>query len=164
MSSSYSKWKPKGKDYMKIGILEDNPSILHLMQNALELVGHTTFTHTRGQSFLNIFLEKNIPLTASSFPYDLLIVDLNLPGEPTGVEVIAFVNHLFAPHVPPILIASAASIEQLESLHNRFPTLPIIRKPFAIQAFLQSVSSVLSAESTRRRETQIWVQVERGVV
>ena len=122
------------------------------MQNALGLVGHTTFTHTCGQSFLNIFLEKNIAVEASSFPYDLLIVDLNLPGEPTGVEVIGFVHRMFAPAVPPIIVASAASMEQLDALRSRFPTVPVIRKPFAIRTLLQAVSSVLSTEPVRKRE------------
>ncbi len=135
---------------MNIGVLEDNPSILELMQTALELVGHTTTAHPHGQSLLNLFLEKNISFARSSFPYDLLIVDLNLPGEPSGMEIVNFVYQLFAPDVPPIIVVSAADMRQLNMLHNRFPTLPIVRKPFAMRTLLQTVSSVLKIGITQK--------------
>ena len=124
------------------------------MQTALELVGHTTTAHTHGQSLLNLFLEKNIPLVAASFPYDLLIVDLNLPGEPSGLEIVNFVYQLFAPDIPPIIVVSAAHIEQLNLLHKRFPMLPTIRKPFAIRTLLQTVSSVQLTGIARKYEAQ----------
>ena len=139
---------------MNIGVLEDNPSILEIMQTALELVGHTTTAHTHGQSLLNLFLEKNIPLVAASFPYDLLIIDLNLPGEPSGLEIVNFVYGLFTPDIPPIIVVSAADIEQLNSLRKRFPTLPTIRKPFAIRTLLQAVSSVHLKGIAQKNEAQ----------
>ena len=139
---------------MNIGIVEDNPSILEVMQTALELAGHTTSTHMQGQSLLNVFLEQDILLEASSFPYDLLIVDLNLPGELSGLEIVNFVYQLFAPDVPPVIVASAADIEQLNSLRHRFPTLPILRKPFAIRTLLQTVSSIQSTGIAQKREIQ----------
>ena len=120
------------------------------MQTALRLVGHTTTAHPHGQSLLNLFLEKNISFAGSSFPYDLLIVDLNLPGEPSGMEIVNFVYQLFAPNVPPLIVVSAADIRQLSILHNRFPALPIVRKPFAMQTLLQTVSSVLKIDMTQK--------------
>ena len=131
---------------MNIGLLEDNPAILELMQTALELGGHTISTYTRGQSLLNTLFEKYTTLSSSpaSLPYDLLIIDLNLPGELSGLEVIASVYRLLAPNIPPIIVVSAASIEQLDQLRASFPVLPVIRKPFALRTLLQTISSLQS--------------------
>ncbi len=129
---------------MNIGLLEDNPAILELMQTALELGGYTISTHTRGQSLLNTLSEKYTKQSTlpTSLPYDLLIIDLNLPDELSGLEVIASIYRMFGPDVPPIIVVSAASIEQLDQLRASFPTLPVIRKPFALRTLLQTISSV----------------------
>ena len=134
---------------MNIGLLEDNPAILELMQTALEMSGHTISTHTSGQSLLNSLFEKHTtsPSMFMSLPYDLLIVDLNLPDELSGMEVIDTIYRLLAPHVPPIIVVSAASIEQLDQLHTRFPMLPVIRKPFALKNLLQTISSLQVKQS-----------------
>lgn len=138
---------------MNIGLLEDNPAILELMQTALELGGHTIFTHTRGQSLLNTLFEKYTTLP-SSLPYDLLIIDLNLPDELSGLEVIASVYRRLAPDVLPIIVVSAASIEQLDQLRASFPMLPVIRKPFALKTLLQTISSVQSKSVGHEGEAQ----------
>ncbi len=133
---------------MNIGLLEDNPAILELMQTVLELNGHTIFTYTSGQSLLNaLFMNYNaVPPLPTSHSYDLLIVDLNLPDELSGIEVISSVYRLLAPNVPPIIVVSAASIDQLDQLRTLFPTLPIVRKPFAIKTLLYTISAVQSKE------------------
>ncbi len=128
---------------MNIGLLEDNPSILELIQTTLEMVGHTTVTYTSGQSLLNtLFGKHTTPTLPASLPYDLLIIDLNLPGELSGLEVITSIHRLLAPTVPPIIVVSAASIEQLDQLRASFPMLPVIRKPFALKTLLQTITSL----------------------
>ncbi len=131
---------------MNIGLLEDNPAILELMQTALEMDGHTISTYTRGQSLLNTLFEKYTmpPTLPTSLPYDLLIIDLNLPDELSGLEVITSIYQMLTPDVPPIIVVSAASIEQLDQLRASFPMLPVIRKPFALRTLLQTISSVQS--------------------
>lgn len=131
---------------MNIGLLEDNPAILELMQTALEMVGHHVSTYTHGQSLLNTLSERYNATHQSptSFPYDLLVVDLNLPDNLSGLDVIASIYRLLAPDVPPIIVVSAASLDQLDQLHRYFPLLPVVRKPFAIRTLLQMVSSLQS--------------------
>ena len=133
---------------MHIGLLEDNPAIIELMRTALELSGHTISTFTCGQSLLNALFTNYHTVSPLPRPiaYDLLIIDLNLPDELSGLDVISSVHRLFAPNVPPIIVVSAASIDQLDSLRASFPTLPIVRKPFAIKTLLHTISSVQSKE------------------
>lgn len=132
---------------MNIGLLEDNPAILDLMQTTLEMEGHTISTYTQGKSLLNTLFERYDTLPSSPLPYDLLIVDLNLSGEPSGLDVIAFIYKLLTPEVLPIIVVSAASLEQLKQLRERFPALPIVRKPFPLKTLLQTISSLQSEKS-----------------
>ncbi len=132
---------------MNIGLLEDNPAILDLMQTTLEMEGYTISTHTQGKSLLHTLFERYDTLPSSPLPYDLLIVDLNLSGEPSGLDVITFIYNLLTPEVLPIIVVSAASLEQLKQLRERFPTLPIIRKPFPLKTLLQTISSLPSEKT-----------------
>ncbi len=130
--------------HVNIGLLEDNPAILDLMQTALEMVGHTIGTHAYGESLLNTLFERYNAVPSLPLPYDLLIVDLNLSSEPSGLDVITSIYRLLTPEVLPIIVVSAASIEHLNQLRERFPMLPIIRKPFALKTLLQSITSLQS--------------------
>lgn len=129
---------------MNIGLLEDNPAILELMQTALEMGGHTISTYTRGQSLLNtLFIKRDTPLSPPpSLPYDALIIDLNLPDELSGLEVISSVYRVLTPDMLPIIVVSAASMDQLDQLRASFPMLPVIRKPFALRTLMQTISSL----------------------
>ncbi len=148
---------------MNIGLLEDNPAILELMRTALELNGHTIFTHTRGQSLLNaLFMNYNaVPPLPTSHSYDLLIVDLNLPDELSGIDVISSIHRLLEPNVPPIIVVSAASIDQLDALRVQFPMLPIVRKPFAIKTLLHTISSV---QLKRKHEPELQRSLPRRII
>lgn len=130
---------------MKIGLLEDNPSILELMQIALKMIGHSVCTHVQGKSLLETIFEGHDPESwrpVPSLPYDLLIVDLNLPGEFSGQDVIISIRRLLTPDVLPIIVVSAGGLHEFDQLLSRFPTLPVVRKPFAIQTLVQTISQL----------------------
>ncbi len=132
---------------MRIGLLEDNQTLVELMCTALEMTGHSVYSHTWGQSLLEAIFEgrdEHMP----SLPYDLLIVDLNLPGELSGKDVITSIRNLLSPEVLPIIVVSAGGLHELDSLHRHFPTLPIVRKPFTIQALLHKISLLGSQKKT----------------
>ena len=129
---------------MRIGLLEDNPAICDMMQVALELAGHTVCTHTYGQALLET-LTQHMPYTP--LPYDLLIVDINLPGKLSGMDVITSVSRLLAPSTLPIIVVSASELSELSHIHSCFPTLPIIRKPFTIQMLLQAIRTSVTVKT-----------------
>ncbi len=72
---------------MNIGILEDNPAILDYMTIALEMAGHRVQTFTSSTPLIDRLLansEIHDPL-----PYDLIVVDLLLPGSISGFEAMS---------------------------------------------------------------------------
>ena len=120
---------------MHIGLLEDNPAIQEYLQKALELHGHRVSIHTRGKSLLDsLFAGKS---ASTSHPYDLVIIDLNLPGELSGRDVILCMRKAVPPVMLPIVVISGAPEAQLEQLRRLFPDISYIQKPFKLQMLFQ---------------------------
>lgn len=127
---------------MNIGVLEDNPAIRDLLQTALEMVGHSVSTYVQGQALLDaVFKEHNTERDLLlALPYDLLIIDLNLPGELCGLDVITSIYRQLTPDRLPIIVVSAGSLSELDQLHRHFPSLSVLRKPFVIRTLLEMIS------------------------
>jgi DNA-binding response OmpR family regulator len=125
---------------MHIGLLEDNPAIQDYLRQALEMSGHSVSIHTFGISLLDaLFTGKP---GAVSYPYDLLIVDLNLPGDLSGQDVILHIRKAVPPKMLPILIISGVEQSRLEQVHTLFPDIPFIQKPFRLQTLLQMLETI----------------------
>ncbi len=120
---------------MHIGLLEDNPAIQEYLQKALELHGHRVSIHTYGISLFDALFARE-PVHTSP-PYDLVIIDLNLPGKLSGQDVILRIRKAIPPEMLPIIVISGVEQSQLEQLHNYFPDVSFIQKPFKLQILLQ---------------------------
>ncbi len=115
-----------------IALIEDTPAVAQLITIVLEAQGYSVKHFLDGVSFF---------ATLQDTLYDLVLVDLNLPGNVSGFQVIISLHEMM-PHVP-IIIVSGASKGLLASVHTLYPTVPIIRKPFKMQELLQEVSNAL---------------------
>ena len=125
---------------MNIALLEDNPAIVDYMSTALRMAGHQVYPHTDSLSLLaQLFHHTGI---RSPLPYDLVIVDLLLPGTMSGIEAIHRVYQAIPPWILPIIIVSACSQEELAQVKARFPHVPILRKPFKMSSLLHVIENV----------------------
>lgn len=119
---------------MRVGLLEDNSAISDYITTALEMAGHTTVTHIDGMSLLErLFTEQPFQ---TPLPYDVLLVDLLLPGTLSGMGVINYIRQTIPPETLPIIVVSAASQSQLEQIRTRFPDVQVLRKPFPMKLLL----------------------------
>ena len=70
------------------------------------------------------------------FLYDLLVIDLYLPGALSGLEVITSIHQ----HIPPVTLAiiltSATSQIEVPDLQAHLPTVTVLRKPFHLKDLL----------------------------
>ena len=115
---------------MKIAILGDQPDILELLTTALELAGHRAYPYRTGASLVEtLFAPQN---QHAPLPYDLLIIDLYLPGTPSGVEVINFIHQHIPPGTLPIILTLATSQSGLAHLLAHLPTVTVLRQPFHV--------------------------------
>ncbi len=119
-----------------IALIEDTPAVAQLITIVLEAQGCSVVHFLDGASFF---------ATLQDTLYDIVLVDLNLPGNVSGLQVIISLNEMM-PHVP-IIVVSGASKGLLASVHTLYPTLPIIRKPFKMQDLIQEVSVALKTQS-----------------
>src|SRR2546427_684589 len=87
---------------MQIGLLEDNPAIATLLSTVLTMAGHSVCPSYDGASFLaGLFASDHIP---RSIPYDLLLIDLYLPGCLSGWEVVSSIRDVIPAEKLPILV------------------------------------------------------------
>jgi DNA-binding response OmpR family regulator len=115
---------------VNIGILDDNVAILSLLETTLSKDGHLVFQHTTGESLLNaIFSPSTSP--ESHTRYDLIILDLLLPGNLSGVGVFLSIRKAFDAEDLPIIVITAVDDHTLEQFRHILPdNVPIVRKPF----------------------------------
>ncbi len=113
---------------MLFALIEDDASIAELIGTILELRDHRLAHFFDGASFFTSLQ------TAS---YDFVLVDFNLPGAVSGLQVISFLQKNM-PAVP-VLVVTGVSDSFLKTLRIFYPQVPILRKPFAVRAFFQSI-------------------------
>ena len=117
-----------------IALIEDTPAVAQLITIVLEKQGYHVKHFLDGVSFFG---------TLQDSQYELVLVDLNLPGNVSGLQVIMSLREMM-PHVP-IIIVSGASKGLLASVHTLYPTIAIIRKPFKMYNLLEEVANALKS-------------------
>lgn len=125
---------------MNIGLLEDNPAILDYMTTALQLAGHSVEKHIESSTLLETLFPRES--AAYSLPYDLVIVDILLPGNVSGVTTIQHIHQAIPPETLPIIVVSACSRDELEQVKLKLPHVPVLRKPFKMHALLQLIQEM----------------------
>jgi len=147
-SEGITKEKP-----MKIGLLEDNQAIVDWMTTALAMAGHVVYSYSEGASFL----EGLLPGRGSQnhLPFELAIVDLHLPGEMSGREVIARIRQTLPARILPIIVVTGASQSELANVQANFPEVPILRKPFKMQALLRLLATSRGANGSQEASISI---------
>jgi len=125
---------------VNIAILEDNPAILDYLNAALTMNGHRVQTFTHGAALLNVLFPSDQPPV--SIPFDLILVDLLLPGEISGLEAIQVIRKSIPHERLPVIIVSASGQKELDHAQSVLPEIPIIRKPFKMQELLRLINNV----------------------
>lgn len=127
---------------MNIGVLDDNPAILAFLSTTLKMDGHQVVEHTSGKSMLDaIFASASSPQGAQ--PYDLVVLDLLLPGIMTGVDVFFAIRKAFESWQLPVIVITAVSGPTLEQFRHILPDdVPLLRKPFAPRTLRQLIANL----------------------
>jgi CheY-like chemotaxis protein len=125
---------------VNIALLEDNPSILDYLSTALELLGHSVAKFTHSTPLLEtLFIGENV---RSPIPYDLVLIDLLLPGSISGLETAHIIQQAIPPNRLHIIVVSACSQKELEQARAELLHVPILRKPFRIHELLQTIDQM----------------------
>ncbi len=117
---------------MKIGILDDNPAICGMLRELLELTEHEALAYSNPWDLLMALFHHEPPIHL----FDALIVDILLP-DLSGSQVIQQIREHFADM--PIIVISALPDGALDAVHDKFPTVTILKKPFALRDLLMAL-------------------------
>ncbi len=120
---------------MKIGLLEDDPELCSMLKEMLETGGHTVSAYLDGSKFLAA-LHSEKPATFLP-PFDILLVDLILPGDIDGEQVIYQVRLIYP--VLPIVVISAVASSHLEAVTRRYPGVKALQKPFKLRDLFAAI-------------------------
>jgi DNA-binding response OmpR family regulator len=121
--------------WMNIAVLEDNPAIIEYLTTALQMADHRVASYSQaGSLFDALFRDEGV---RNPLPFDVLTVDLLLPGGISGFEVLTRVRRILSPQSLPIMVLSGASLPLFEQIRENFPDVAILRKPFKMTALLK---------------------------
>jgi CheY-like chemotaxis protein len=105
--------------------------------------GHRVYCHTSGESMLAAI--TGVSASADHMPYDLVILDLLLPGELSGIDVFLQLRKKFPAWQLPIIVITAVSGPTLEQFRQILPDdVSLLRKPFAPRALRQLIARLSS--------------------
>ena len=121
---------------MYISVVEDNQGLLAMVEMALTLYGHHVETYSSALSFLSMLQQAR-----HMRPFDLVIVDLFL-NQHSGIDVIDAIR--VHPQNIAVIMMSAADESAFAPIRSRYPDIPILRKPFTINALLSLINAVTS--------------------
>lgn len=125
---------------LKIGVLDDNSAILGLIETVLTMEGHRVSKHISGSSLLDALC----PQKSEERPqYDLVILDLLLPGTQSGTDVFFAIRQRFSADVLPIIVITAVDEPTLKQFRHILPDdVPLLRKPFDPRKLRQLIAEL----------------------
>jgi len=113
---------------LEIGVLDDNPAILGLIETVLAIEGHKVSKHVDGSSLLDALFSQE---AEQQIQYDLVILDLLLPGTQSGADVFFAIRQRFSAEILPIIVITAVDEPTLKQFRQILPDdVPLLRKPF----------------------------------
>ena len=116
----------ESKSCMRVGVVEDDILTCGMLSETIERFGHIPFIYHDGWSFLEA-LTGNYQTTESD-PFDIVLLDILLPGSISGIEVLNYL-HLTRPELP-LVILSAINSQDLANIKEQFPDTKVLQKPF----------------------------------
>lgn len=122
---------------MRVLVLDDDPAIRLTSSRLLEHIGHSVASAERGEEAVRLFQEAH----TSDEPFDLVILDLTLPGGKGGVSVLEDLKEIDSEVVA--IVSSGYSQDPVMARFREYGFSGMIQKPYTLgelQACLQQVA------------------------
>ena len=117
---------------MKILCIDDEPDILELMKEYLQLCGHQVLTALNGKDGWKI-------LSENPASFDALITDVRMPLM-SGPELVAKI-HQHGFNVP-VIITSGHEDKELHNIAEQYDVAAILPKPFTLSDFKEVLKNL----------------------
>ncbi len=121
----------------KILVMDDEESVLEVVSEILQQNGYRTGTATDGIEAFRLYREAVI----AEDKFDILIMDITVPGGVGGVEAIRMIHELDPSAIA--IVASGYANNTVMANFKDFGFVASITKPFGIDTLLNSIHDVL---------------------
>lgn len=131
-----------GESDLKVFILEDDKELMPVFKKVLESIDPTVLldTATSVEDAIKILELRN--RDANESPYDLIVADIFLEGQSTGLDFWHTCEKLYQD--TPVIITSAMPVDQFfATLGNKTISPPFLAKPFSVGQCKQMFEGML---------------------
>jgi two-component system CheB/CheR fusion protein len=129
---------PPPRRYGAVLIVEDDPEVRSLLELVIEEDGCRPMTAEDGHAALDL-------VAASAIRPDVVLVDYNLPGGMTGLDLAARLRGRLGPDSPVVVLTGDISAETLRAIAER-DCIPL-HKPVKPEVLTRVIQSLLPAEA-----------------
>jgi PAS domain S-box-containing protein len=133
-----------GHPCARVLILDDEEAICDLVLTALGSAGIEVKGFQQSEPALAAYKEAN----ATGTPFDLVITDLNLPGDITGTDFAARIRAIN--HEAKILVSSGYDNDPIVSNYKSHGFVGVLSKPYEINRLTNTVAALLPQKATRQ--------------
>ena len=113
-------------------IIEDDPSIVRFLERIIEPLGHECRSADNGIDGVLMAVEGSV---------DLLLCDLQLPGNPSGLELIEILRNKL-PDCPMIVVSGYPTAERLKACED-LGVQDFLTKPYEINFVREAIGRAL---------------------
>lgn len=132
----------------KILVIDDEPNMRHSLSMIFDKAGFFVTEASGAQEALDALNKK---------PYDLVFLDLNMPGI-NGMQLLPEINNLY-PSMPVIILTGFGTMESAEKAIE-FGARGFILKPINPLEIIERVSRVLKEEQLLKRKGSIHTELK----
>lgn len=121
---------------LKILLMDDEKGILETVGEMLEYLGHQVLPALDGEKAIKLYRQA----MESGDPFDIVIMDLTVPGGMGGQEAIAYLRDI-DPNVKAI-VSSGYANDPIMADYERFGFCGVVTKPYKIDELLKVINRV----------------------
>jgi CheY-like chemotaxis protein len=136
----------------RVLVMDDEEGIRRVTLSLLKRLGYEGVGAQDGKETI----EKYTRATKDGVPFDIVIMDLAVPGGMGGLETMQHL-HQFDPHVSSI-VASGYSNDPVMAEYTSYGFKGVIKKPFNLSDLALALAEIVKASAEPTRQDQVWQQ------
>lgn len=124
--------------YLRVLVMDDEETVRLVLQAMLEALGHQVFLTSEGREAISLYRRQ----FASPQPFDLVIVDLTIPGGLGGKETLAELQKINGQ--VRVLVSSGYSNDPVMASYRQHGFAAAVAKPYILEELAKAIDAALA--------------------